>query len=178
MPPRTGARWRLSTLVGLLVASAAGAAWGQGAGPFDAFTVVPCRVLDTRFATPQNPVNNGQTKAVAVAGNLATFQQGGASNCGIPDAARGVFVNVVAIAPTSGGHLTVFPYHPTPQVPLASTINFGVGQTIANGVLIPICDPGSTACHFDLLVNAVMVGSATHSVHILMDVTGYLLPTP
>ena len=34
----------------------AATAWGQGAGPFDTYTVTPCRVLDTRISVPAGPV--------------------------------------------------------------------------------------------------------------------------
>jgi hypothetical protein len=58
--------------------------------------------------------------------------------------------------------------------PLASTLNFSVGQTIANGVLIPICDEDVIAtCDADFTVT---MGPA--SADIVIDVTGYLRPTP
>jgi hypothetical protein len=42
------------------------------------------------------------------------------------------------------GHLTVCPY-PLP-LPLASSLNFSAGETIANGVVVPICDTATTDC--------------------------------
>lgn len=139
------------------------------AGPFDTVTVLPCRVVDTRNGPGAIPANASRSFLVAGA-SLAG--QGGAGSCNIPDGpAKGVYINVVAVAPSGGAHLTVHPY-PT-AVPLASTLNFRQGQTIANGVLVPICDQDTSACDFDLTVT---MGPA--SAHVVIDVTGYLVLSP
>jgi hypothetical protein len=148
-------------------------AWGQSAGPFDTFTVPPCRVLDTRLSNPLGPVPANGTRSILVAGNLTgggTVQQGGATNCGVPDAATGVFINVVAVNAGGPGHLTVYPFGTS--LPLASTLNFTTGQTIANGVLVPICTP-SGSCALDLNITMGPAGA-----DLVIDVTGYLMPTP
>ena len=157
-------------LMGLTTTSIA---WGQSAGPFDTFTVQPCRVLDTRIATPPGPILANGTRSILVAGDLTgggTLNQGGAANCGVPDAATGVFVNVVAVNAGGPGHLTVYPFNTS--LPLASTLNFTTGQTIANGVLVPTCTPAGS-CAFDLNITMGPAGA-----HVVIDVTGYLLPTP
>jgi hypothetical protein len=51
-------------------------------------------------------------------------------------------------------------------------LNFAAGQTIANGVLVPICDDDViTICSADFTIT---MGPA--SAHIVIDVTGYLRP--
>ena len=139
--------------------------WAQGAGPFNTFTVAPCRVLDTRLAGGPIPANGSRN--ILVAGPLSG--QGGASDCGVPDpGATGVFINVVAVNAGGAGHLTIYPFG-TP-LPLASTLNFAAGQTIANGVLVPICTPAAS-CTSDLTITMGPGGA-----DVVIDVTGYLAP--
>lgn len=147
-------------------------AWGQAAGPFDTFTVSPCRILDTRLSSPLGPIPANGTRSILVTGDLTgggTINQGGAATCGIPDAATGVFINVVAVNAGGPGHLTVYPFGA--PLPLAAMLNFTTGQTIANGVLVPTCAPPAS-CTFDLNVTMGPAGA-----HLVIDVTGYLLPT-
>ena len=132
------------------------------------FTVSPCRLVDTRLAGGVIPAYG--FRSFVVAGTLAG--QGGASDCAIPlGVAKGVYINVVAVTPQGPGYLTV---HPFPSaVPLASTLNFAAGQTIANGVLVPMCDASTVSCAYDLTVT---MGPAAS--HVVIDVTGYLGPKP
>ena len=169
-------RWRKShgvAAIALLIGlSTTPTAWGQSAGPFDTFTVPPCRVLDTRIASPSGPIPANGTRSILAAGDLTsggTVNQGGAANCGVPDTATGVFVNVVAVAAGGPGHLTVYPFGTS--LPLASTLNFATGQTIANGVLVPICT-SAVSCSFDLNIT---MGPAAADV--VIDISGYLLPS-
>ena len=142
-----------------------------GPGPssgLKSFTVTPCRLVDTRLAGGMIPGNG--FRSFLAAGALAG--QGGASNCGVPfGPAKAVYINVVAVAPAGAGHLTIHPY-PSP-VPLASTLNFSTGQTIANGVMVPICDPSAGSCPFDFTVTM-----GPFAAHVVIDVTGYLGPKP
>jgi hypothetical protein len=99
-----------------------------------------------------------------VAGSFAS--QGGQPSCGIPSpTAKGVFINVVAVAPSAAGHLTVYPW--PSSLPLASTLNFSAGQTIANGVLIPICNEDVIAtCDADFTVTmGPGIGARRHRRH-------------
>ena len=138
-------------------------------GPYDAFTVPPCRIVDTRLVGGPIPASGSRNFYAA-----GTFpSQGGQTNCGIPfPAAKGVFLNIVAVGPSASSHLTVYPF-PLP-LPLASTLNFSTGQTIANGVLVPICDTAAANC--DPADFTVTMGLA--SAHVVIDVTGYLQPSP
>lgn len=129
------------------------------------FTITPCRAVDTRTSSGTIPANG--SRSFLVVGALSG--QGGQSTCGIPSGATGVFLNAVAIAPTAQGHLTIYPW-PGPQPP-TSTLNFTTGQTVANGALIPICNPIATNCTADITVT---MGPA--SAHLVIDVTGYIAP--
>jgi hypothetical protein len=137
------------------------------------FTVPPCRVLDTRLSNPLGPISANGTLSILVAGDLTgggTVNQGGAANCGVPDAVTGVFVNVVAVNARGPGHLTVYPFNTA--LPLASTLNFTTGQTIANGVLVPTCTL-AVSCAFELNIT---MGPA--AADLVIDVAGYLAPVP
>lgn len=138
-------------------------------GPYDAFAVTPCRIVDTRLVGGPIPASGSRT--FFTTGSFTS--QGGQTNCGIPfGLAKAVFLNVVAVGPSAGGYLTVYPY--PLSLPLASTLNFAAGETIANGVLVPICDTGTTDCTPGDFT--VTMGGA--SADIVIDVTGYLQPTP
>jgi hypothetical protein len=160
-----GALISVSVLTG---AFCAGGTPTWAGGPYDTFTVPPCRIVDTRYVGGAIPASGSRN--FAVAGTIPN--QGGQTNCGVPfGPAKGVFINVVAVEPSGPGYLTV---HPWPSsLPLASTLNFSAGQTIANGVLVPICDTDTVSCTFDFTVT---MGPA--SANIVIDVTGYLQPTP
>jgi len=137
-------------------------------GGYKTYTVAPCRLVDTRVAGGTIAAND--FRSFLATGALSG--QGGASDCLVPfGPTKAVHINVVAVTPSGPGYLTVHPY-PTP-LPLASTLNFSTGQTIANGVLIPICDSSVTSCSYDFTVT---MGPA--AAHLVIDVTGYLAPPP
>ncbi len=139
----------------------------QAAGPYDTFTLPPCRALDTRLSSPPGPIGGALARDVRVVGPLGG-SQGGAFDCGVPSGATGVFINVVAVGAAGPGHLTVYPSGST--LPLASSINFTTGQTIANGLLVPVCTPFA-ACAADV---TIQMGPA--AAHVVIDITGYVAP--
>jgi hypothetical protein len=161
-------RARARTLAAVILAGlylGPASAWADG--PFNTFTVAPCRVVDTREVG--GPIPAGGTRNFLVAGTIPN--QGGETDCGIPfPEAKGVFINIVAVSPSGFGYLIAYPY--PSSLPLASTLNFSPGQTIANGVLVPICDDNVDNCIADLTVT---MGPA--AADMVIDVTGYLQAT-
>jgi hypothetical protein len=122
----------------------------------DFYTLDPCRVVDTR--NPAGPYGGpalqaGATRAFVMAGR-----------CGIPGGARAVALNVTVTTPTAPGYLTIYPQGL--PVPLASTINFGAGQTRANNAIIPLGGANSIV----VLCGQLAPGSTTH---LIIDVNGY-----
>jgi hypothetical protein len=115
------------------------------------FTATPCRLVDTRL---------GDAPALA-AGATRVFTLAG--RCGIPSTARALSLNVTVTAPSGPGHLTLFPTG-TPM-PLASTVNFGPGQTRANNAILRVDGLGRLS---------VANGQAAGSVELILDVNGYL----
>jgi hypothetical protein len=140
----------------------------RGAGPFDTFTVPPCRVLDTRPTT--GPIGAHRSRSIVVAGALTGSGQGGAADCGVPAGiATGVFITVVAVDARANGHLTLYPFNAA--LPLASSLNFQTGQTVANSILVPICVGTAVECPYDLTLTM-----GPGAADIVLDVTGYLAP--
>lgn len=121
--------------------------------------VVPCRVVDTRnvggaFAP------GGETRHYhAFTGGTFATQGGAASNCAIPANPAAVALNIATI--NGGGFLTAWPYN-TAQ-PLASTLNPAPGLILANGALVPVCQP-SCAAEFSVF---------TYGAQLVIDIVGY-----
>lgn len=119
------------------------------------YTLTPCRVIDTR--NPVGPcggpaLSSEGTRVFAVAGQ-----------CGIPSSGTAVAVNVAVTQPTNGpGFLTLYPAG-QPR-PLASSINFRVGQTRANNAILALSGSGALSVY-------CFQGAGT--THLIIDVTGY-----
>jgi len=75
-----------------------------------------------------------------------------------------VVLNITATGPTSGGFLTV---HPTGEdVPLASNLNFGPGETIANLVIAKVGAAGQVSIYND-----------AGFTHLIADIAGWFQAT-
>ena len=97
------------------------------------FTLTPCRVVDTR----RSP-GPGRGPAL-IAGGDRTFRVTG--NCGVPTGALALAANLAVTAPTSQGHLRLFPSG-SPS-PLVSSLNYSAGQTRSNNAIVPLGPDGS-----------------------------------
>lgn len=118
------------------------------------YTLVPCRLADTRGAA--GPYGG----PALLAGGTRTFVMAGP--CGIPGDADAVAVNVTVTQPTAIGHLTIYPLGAA--LPLASTINYGAGQTRANNAIVQLGVGDSIA---------VTCGQGSGTTHFIIDVVGY-----
>ena len=123
------------------------------------YTLTPCRVADTRDA-------NGPYGGPAVsAGEARSFGMPG--RCGIPSEADALALNVIVTQPSAPGFLTLYPLGIAP--PLASTINFGPGQTRANNAIVQLGAGGSIV---------VENGQSSGATHVILDVVGYFRFAP
>lgn len=140
------------------VATAAGAARAQAAGPYQFFAVAPCRIADTR-----NPVGPSGGPALS-SGSVRNFPVAG--QCGVPSGAKAVAFNVTLVGPTRDGFVTIWPYNTA--MPTVSTINAAAGEpAIANGAIVPVTsDP-------NFGVAAVYGTALAGSANLVLDVTGY-----
>ena len=117
------------------------------------YTVTPCRLLDTR--NPTGPYGGpaagpGAIRSVDVAGQ-----------CGVPLTAKAVVLNVTAVAPPSGGWLTLFPG--ASALPNSSTINYRTGKTRANNAVVSLSGGG--------VLN--FYNSGPNAVEVIIDISGY-----
>jgi pimeloyl-ACP methyl ester carboxylesterase len=122
-------------------------------GPLDFYTILPCRVFDSRAGGGQ-PLASGGTYSVVVAGR-----------CNIPASAQGVAANVTITQPTAQGYVTFWPSN-LPR-PLTSVLNFTTGQTLANNAVLLLSTDG-----LGMIGVAPFLG-ANGTVHLVIDVTGY-----
>lgn len=131
------------------------------AGPTFA-AVSPSRVLDTRKGGPTvdgrfsgvGKVAGGQSVSVPVAGRAGVPTSGVA----------GVYVSVTAVAPSQGTYVTAYPSGK--PVPVASTVNPGAGQIVANLAFVPVGAGG-----------AVSLFNAFGATDLILDVVGYVKTT-
>jgi hypothetical protein len=120
--------------------------------PLQFFTLAPCRILDTRNAS-------GPLGGPALAANAArTFASAGI--CGIPKTARALSVNIAVTGGSAAGDIRLFPGGTA--APVASTINFNPGRTLANNAVLSLGGGNFTA----------LLDSAG-PVHLIVDVNGY-----
>jgi hypothetical protein len=110
--------------------------------------LVPARLLDTRNGI--GPLPGGSTL------NLQVTGRGGVPATGV----AAVVLNVTVTAPTTAGHLTVFPAGTA--LPLASNLNFVAGQTVPNRVIVKLGTGGQVAFN-----------NSGGSVQIVADVSGW-----
>lgn len=122
-------------------------------GPYQYYSLTPCRVVDTRNAAS---VNGGPALTTA----RRDFKVRG--NCGVPTTAKAVSINVTVTNASSTSWLTIWPSGGS--IPVVSTINFDASTTaLANGAIIGL----STN------TNDLSVQNAVGTVNVIIDVTGY-----
>jgi uncharacterized repeat protein (TIGR03803 family) len=135
------------------------------------YPLSPCRVVDTRnSASPNLPVNTPVSYQVNSVGSSGSYgaQGGNASGCGIPTDAKAIFFNFVAVNVAGSGYLQAWPFGAS--TPTASVLNYAnmPGLDIANGIVLPVCDPATVTCTKDLNVQANQ-----SSTQLVVDVVGY-----
>jgi hypothetical protein len=113
----------------------------------------PTRVLDTR--TDVGLAGTFQT------GTPRTFAVAGEG--GVPSGAIAVAGNLTVTGQTQPGHVSLGPV--ADATPSTSSLNFPMGDTRANGVVVPLGAGGT--------LSGVFVSSAAGSVQLIFDVTGY-----
>jgi hypothetical protein len=134
----------------------------QANGPFQFYSVTPCRIVDTRNPpgiTGGPALSHGATRSFPIH-----------NQCGVPGGptgAKAAVLNVTIVGPSNFGHLTIWPFNTA--VPLVSTINFSAGEAaLANGAIVPLTNDPS----FNVSVSPA-IGGGVGSVHLIIDVTGY-----
>ena len=128
--------------------------------------VTPCRVADTRVVG--SPLANGSSRPFTISGtDDIDFTPQGGHQCGIPYGATAVAINLTVTGTAGNGWLRMYPYGGSGN---ASVINYAAGSTLANGLVVPICDWMATTCFDDVVVVADAAGT-----HVIVDVLGYFM---
>jgi streptogramin lyase len=117
--------------------------------------VTPARVLDSRTT-----VGGWNAKLVALAPRALTVTNVG----GVPVGATAVIGNTTVTGGTANSFVTVYPAGQ--PVPVASNVNFAVGQTIPNLVAVKLGANGQ-----------ISFANAAGAVDVIFDVDGYFTPT-
>ena len=124
-------------------------------GPYQYYSLAPCRVVDTR-----NPA--GTDGGPSLGTTPRNFQIRGAGGCGVPSTAHAVSVNITVTNASASSWLTIWPSGASQ--PFVSTINFdATTPALANGAIV-----GLSTSTTDL-----SVANAVGSVNVIIDVTGY-----
>jgi hypothetical protein len=155
---------RFRTLRPALVAAAVavGLALSSGVaeagGPYQFFSITPCRLADTRnpngvYGGP--PLVPNQVRSYPVTGN-----------CGIPATAKAVVFNFTVVQPDADGNLVVYPFGGS--VPITSVLNWSAGEfAIGNGAIIPLANSTDDISVFP---NTTPTAGP---INLVIDVTGY-----
>lgn len=117
-------------------------------------TLTPCRAVDTRdsggtFGGPPVPASGSRSFPLS-------------GRCGIPADAKAVALNATVVSPAAPGYLTLYPGGT--GAPLASTVNFRVGQVRANNAVVKVSTTDATVAAYN---------GSTFALHVLLDVVGY-----
>jgi hypothetical protein len=113
--------------------------------------LVPCRLLDTRDASQVKPGAGGWL-LLAVRGH-----------CGVAADATAVAVTVTITEAAGAGFINAWPAGQT--MPLASTNNYAIGETRANGALLSLGGDGNLSLF------------TSNSAHVVVDVSGEFYPS-
>ena len=120
--------------------------------------LTPARLMDTR---PSSPTIDGQFAALGPIGQTSSTNLTVVGRGAVPPTGVGaVALNVTATNPTAGSFLTVWPTGA--DRPLASNLNYGIGQTVPNMVIVPVAANGQ-----------ISIYNNTGSVDVIVDVLGW-----
>ena len=137
--------------------------WFGPTGPGEYVPVTPSRILDTR---QPNPVFSGKVPAGGVV-RLPVLGQGGLPGTGV----SAVALNVTVDQPSGPGFVTAYPCADSP--PVASNLNYGTGQVVANLTTIAIEEvPVATG---EVAIGGEVCLFSYAATDLVVDVSGYYM---
>src|SRR5215471_17816884 len=99
-------------------------------GPYQFYSITPCRIVDTRGA-------NGPTGGpILSSGTVRSFPITG--YCSVPSTAQQVFVNITAVTPTQNGFIEIWPYNTTRPATFSNLNVTANAAAIANGAMVTL----------------------------------------
>ena len=123
-----------------------------GAGSFDFYPAVPCRVADTRYGS-------GQFGGPSMTSSQSRNFDIPLSSCNIPSTASAYSLNVTVVPPGYLGYLTAWPTGQTQ--PNASTLNSWAGKVVANAAIVPAGSSESVSVY------------VSNPTDVILDINGY-----
>ena len=152
-------------LLGIVLSVALPATAQVTGGPFQYFSVTPCRIADSRnYAYTAMGPNNGPPKLLAGPYRLIKVKE----NCGVPVDAAAVSLNAGILNPTAMGFFSLWPGGGA--FPVVSTINFMANEPgLANGAIVPLA--AGTAPDLNIVYGND--GTPGKYMDFIIDVTGY-----
>lgn len=130
--------------------------------------LVPCRIVNTKDMASGDLAANEERSFLAISLFGDFVDQGGAEfDCGVPDTATAIHVNVTAVNPKAKGNLRLFPYGA--DLPGAALIAYSPGVNLSNAGTVKICrEPADLGlCGYDFTV------FASAATDVIVDVMGY-----
>jgi hypothetical protein len=126
-----------------------------GPPPTAFFTIVPCRVFDTRLPADAPALTNGVVRNIQITGN-----------CGIPTSATQVAINATVTQQTAVGGIQIYPGDASP--PGVSFTQLPNLATRANNGVMPLSQNG------DGTINVILnMAPGTDTAHFFVDLNGY-----
>jgi uncharacterized repeat protein (TIGR03803 family) len=124
--------------------------------PLQLFTVMPCRLVDTRG--PDGPFGGPSMQ-----GNTSrSFPLPQNTNCNVPDSAVAYSLNVTVAPQQPLGYLTIWPTGE--GQPVVSTMNSPDGRVKANAAIVPAGTSGAVSVY------------VTNTTDVIIDIDGYFAP--
>lgn len=144
--------WFLAGLTAAWMLSSLPATAQTTGGPYQFYTVTPCRLVDSRF-------NQGATVLIGpTQQNIAVK-----TRCGVPSTAKAVALNFTVVGPSAGGFLVL--WATGTAIPGTSNLNFNAGEpALANGAIVAL---GASTPDLSVVCN----GGVT--TQFIIDIVGY-----
>jgi hypothetical protein len=129
-------------------------------GPLPFIAITPCRLADTRDGT--FPFGYGPPFMVAAGPRNFVFT----GRCGIPASAQAVSANLTATNTLGPGFILNYPAGGSLPSPPVSSLNYVLGQTVANSAIVPLGTGGA----------ATFIAGVS-GTDLIIDVNGYYAGT-
>lgn len=137
-------------------------ALGDAAADLVYTPITPCRIADTRVASP-GAVPAGGTRDLVVRSPSFFSQGGSSSDCGTQYiTVAAVALNVTAVAPSIPGFATVYPYGTAR--PGTASLNYAAGAIVNNAIIASVPNPPA---FYDFTLYSYAQS------HYVIDIVGY-----
>jgi hypothetical protein len=131
-----------------------------GAEPSTFVPIWPCRIVNTQNSA--GPLAANEERFYRMHGN--TSAQGGAADCGIPQAATALEMTITSVSAAGDGYLRVGSVQQS--LPTATFLNYSDLMNIGNTGAVPVSSNAQSSFRIRAFVA---------STHVVVDVNGYYL---